>query len=153
MLDIEDYLILWKEYIKTVFNDERGEIHVNTKNETGPSILKEVPAAIQSAKDGKATGLDELHAEVGITIIFCQYQTFSVLLHFVNFRNVWKNALPTNPYQNLKGIQIGNPKRPRYLLSKRLTQQFLPAVLFLYFLFLSYKILFPKKNPVSKHQK
>lgn len=63
--DIKDQLILWEEYIKTLFNDQREEINTGTENETGPSILKEeVQAAIKSTKDGKAPGPDNLPADV-----------------------------------------------------------------------------------------
>lgn len=63
MLHNKDHLILWEEYIKTHFNNQREEIITNAKNKTKLSISKEeVKALIKSYKDGKFP--DDLTANV-----------------------------------------------------------------------------------------
>ncbi|KAI5752582.1 hypothetical protein M8J77_018365 [Diaphorina citri] len=68
VLEVTEQLKIWKQYIKTLFEDERQRPQeiLNTNGEqTGPSIMtEEVRAAINTAKDRKAPGPDEIPADV-----------------------------------------------------------------------------------------
>uniref|UniRef100_A0A8D8UV16 Craniofacial development protein 2 n=2 Tax=Cacopsylla melanoneura TaxID=428564 RepID=A0A8D8UV16_9HEMI len=65
ILDIESQIRQWEGYIKTLFEDQREQIEIETVEETGPTILKEeVKRAIESTKSGKALGPDEVPVDV-----------------------------------------------------------------------------------------
>lgn len=65
ILDIDQKLIRWKEYVTELFTDERNVEHEVTNAVTGPSITtEEVERAIKNAKNRKATGPDEIPAEM-----------------------------------------------------------------------------------------
>lgn len=68
LLGIEDKLKRWKEYVEALFDDERPNTSPEVDhilNEVGPPITKtEVAHAIKSQKNGKATGPDNVYAEV-----------------------------------------------------------------------------------------
>lgn len=68
ILGIENKLQRWKEYVEELFDDGRPNTPPEADesvNERGPEITKdEVIHAIKAQKDGKATGPDNIHAEV-----------------------------------------------------------------------------------------
>ena len=65
LMDKEDVLNRWSEYIGELFKDNRGERPAIKKNTDGPPILKaEVEAAIRKMKRGKATGPDGIPIEI-----------------------------------------------------------------------------------------
>ncbi|XP_039285542.1 uncharacterized protein LOC120351667 [Nilaparvata lugens] len=64
VIDTDEQLKLWEEYIERLFADEREEM-ANIEETTGPDILKEeVVYAIHNIKKGKAAGPDELPGDV-----------------------------------------------------------------------------------------
>jgi len=64
LMDVEDKLNRWSEYIQDLFEDERGP-PPEINNDYGPSILKEeVRAAIRKMKQNKAAGPDEIPVEI-----------------------------------------------------------------------------------------
>ena len=65
LMEREDVLNRWSEYIEDLFQDDRGEKHIIKKDMGGPPILKEeVSAAIRKMKHGKAVGPDNIPIEV-----------------------------------------------------------------------------------------
>ena len=65
LMDKEDVLNRWSEYIGELFKDNRGERPAIKKNTDGPPILKaEVEAAIRKMKRGKAIGPDGIPIEI-----------------------------------------------------------------------------------------
>ena len=65
LMEREDVLNRWSEYIEDLFQDERGEKPIIKKDMDGPPILKEeVSAAIRKMKHGKAVGPDNIPIEV-----------------------------------------------------------------------------------------
>ena len=67
LLDKEDVLNRWSEYIGELFKDNTGERPAIKKNTDGPPILKaEVEAAIRKMKRGKATGPDGIPIEIEV---------------------------------------------------------------------------------------
>ena len=64
LMDIEDKLNRWSEYIQDLFDDDRGP-PPEINNDEGPPILKdEVNAAIEKMKPNKAAGPDEIPVEI-----------------------------------------------------------------------------------------
>ena len=69
LMDKDDVLNRWSEYIEELFKDNRGERPAIKKNKDGPPILKaEVEAAIRKMKRGKATGPDRIPIEIILTL-------------------------------------------------------------------------------------
>lgn len=68
VLGINNKLRRWKEYVEELFNDSRPNTPPEADediNESGPEITKgEIIHAIKTQRDGKATGPDNIHAEV-----------------------------------------------------------------------------------------
>ena len=65
LMEREDVLNRWSEYIEDLFQDDRGEKPMIKKDMDGPPILKEeVSAAIRKMKHGKAVGPDNIPIEV-----------------------------------------------------------------------------------------
>jgi hypothetical protein len=68
IMGTEDKLERWKEYIQTLFDDDRPCSPPSTDNrinEKGPEITKEeVIHAVKPQKDGKATGPDNINVEI-----------------------------------------------------------------------------------------
>ena len=65
LMEREDVLNRWSEYIEDLFQDDRGEKPIMKKDMDGPPILKEeVSAAIRKMKHGKAVGPDNIPIEV-----------------------------------------------------------------------------------------
>lgn len=65
ILEIEDKLIRWKEYIQDLFEDQRKDEHKAQEKISGPPItINEIEKAIQMAKNKKATGPDEIPSEI-----------------------------------------------------------------------------------------
>ena len=65
LLDKEDILCRWAEYIEELFDDDRKEKPSLTKNIEGPPILKdEVENAIKKMKHGRAPGPDNIPVEI-----------------------------------------------------------------------------------------
>ena len=65
LMEREDVLNRWSEYIEDLFQDDRGEKPIIKKDMDGPPILKEeVSAAIRKMKHGKAVGPDNIPIEV-----------------------------------------------------------------------------------------
>ena len=63
IMDKEKTLERWSEYIQELFDDERKDIKVMKNKFAGPTIMKDVRAAIQNMKGGKATGPDNIATE------------------------------------------------------------------------------------------
>ncbi|KAL0893269.1 hypothetical protein ABMA27_014867 [Loxostege sticticalis] len=66
VLNINQKLLVWSDYIQTLFHDNRPEVfQLEIKDESGPLIQKsEVIAAIRNAKTGRAPGPDEVMTEL-----------------------------------------------------------------------------------------
>ena len=65
IIEKEPLIERWTEYITDLLDDERGEMPCKTNNMLGPKILKsEVQTAVQSMKNNKAAGTDEIAAEL-----------------------------------------------------------------------------------------
>ena len=65
LMEREDVLNRWSEYIEDLFQDDRGEKPIIKKDMDGPPILnEEVSAAIRKMKHGKAVGPDNIPIEV-----------------------------------------------------------------------------------------
>lgn len=65
LLDKEDILCRWAEYIEELFDDDRGEKPNLNKPIEGPPILKdEVENAIKKMKHGRAPGPDNIPVEI-----------------------------------------------------------------------------------------
>ena len=65
LMEREDVLNRWSEYIEDLFQDDRGEKPIIKKDMNGPPILKEeVSAAIRKMKHGKAVGPNNIPIEV-----------------------------------------------------------------------------------------
>ena len=61
LMEREDVLNRWSEYIEDLFQENRGEKPIIKKYMDGPPILKEeVSAAIRKMKHGKAVGPDNI---------------------------------------------------------------------------------------------
>ena len=64
-MDIEDVLKRWEEYIKDLFDDDRGEKPVINKEMEGPPIMKdEIRRALKKMKNGKSPGNDQIRIEM-----------------------------------------------------------------------------------------
>ena len=65
LMEREDVLNRWSEYIEDMFQDDRGEKPIIKRDMDGPPILKEeVSATIRKMKHGKAVGPDNIPIEV-----------------------------------------------------------------------------------------
>lgn len=65
IIDKDEKKDIWKQYLEKLFNDSRNEQEPNNNETSGPDILKEeVRSAIKQIKQGKATGLDQIPAEI-----------------------------------------------------------------------------------------
>ena len=65
LMEKEDSLNRWSEYIEELYDDDRGEKPVISKNMDGPPIVEEeVTPAIKNMKHGKATGPDNIPVEI-----------------------------------------------------------------------------------------
>lgn len=65
MLDIDDKIKRWKEYMQTLFNDEHRDNLEELRNTTGPSITREeVENSIRKIKNNKAAGPDEVYGDL-----------------------------------------------------------------------------------------
>uniref|UniRef100_A0A8D8XFQ8 Craniofacial development protein 2 n=1 Tax=Cacopsylla melanoneura TaxID=428564 RepID=A0A8D8XFQ8_9HEMI len=65
IITVEDKLKTWEEYILELFNDNRGDIETTATANTGPAInMVELERAIKNSKNRKATGPDNIPAEV-----------------------------------------------------------------------------------------
>ena len=65
IIEKEAMIERWTEYITDLFDDERGEMPDISNNMLGPKILaSEVQAAVQSMKNNKAVGTDEITVEL-----------------------------------------------------------------------------------------
>ena len=65
IMEREDILKLWSEYIEELFYDDRGQKPLIRKNIEGPRILKsEVSAAVAHTKRNKAAGPDGIVVEM-----------------------------------------------------------------------------------------
>lgn len=64
VIDINQIKSTWKNYVEDLFADIRAEQHI-VDTENGPNILQEeVEVAIQSMKEGKAPGPDDVQSEI-----------------------------------------------------------------------------------------
>ena len=64
-MDTEEVLGRWEEYIKELFEDDRGDKPVINKNIEGPEILREeIAAAMKKMKNKKSPGTDEIMIEM-----------------------------------------------------------------------------------------
>ena len=69
LMEKEEALARWSEYVEELFRDDRGPKPVMKRNLEGPSILKEeVKAAIKKMKNGKATGPDNIPVEMIVSL-------------------------------------------------------------------------------------
>lgn len=111
VLKIEAKLQRWKQYLKKLFNDNRPNIppQINENlNKTGPKIIKdEVIYAIKAQKKGKATGPDNIYAEV-IKLVGDQEEKGLDLLTSL-FNAIYKSG--TIPSDWLKSTFIAIPKK------------------------------------------
>ena len=65
LTDIDEVLKRWEEYVRELYDDERGESPEIGREMSGPPILKsEVELAIKCMKKGKAVGEDEVMVEM-----------------------------------------------------------------------------------------
>ena len=69
LMDKEEILNRWSEYVEDLYSDNRGAKPEIKKNIEGPCILKEeVQRALKKMKSGKATGPDNIPVEI-ITVL------------------------------------------------------------------------------------
>lgn len=65
LMELEEVLGRWKQYIKELYNDERGQKREFENELDGPIILREeVEYAIKCMRKGKAVGEDEISTEM-----------------------------------------------------------------------------------------
>ena len=69
LMETEEVMERWEEYIRELFDDDRIENLEVRINEEGPSIIKdEVENAIRKMKTGKLTGEDEIAVEMLVAL-------------------------------------------------------------------------------------
>ena len=69
LMETEEVMERWEEYIRELFDDDRIENLEVRINEEGPSIIKdEVENAIRKMKMGKLTGEDEIAVEMLVAL-------------------------------------------------------------------------------------
>ena len=106
LMDKQDVLDRWAEYIEELFEDERGERPVIKKELDGPPILKEeVEDAIKKMKFGKATGPDNIPIEVIVTLEDIGVEVTTKLLNAIYDSGVIPEDL-------MKSVFITLPKSP-----------------------------------------
>ena len=65
LMEKEDILKRWSEYIEELYHDERGPLPIINNEEEGPPILEEeVSKALGKMKRGKASGPDEIPSKL-----------------------------------------------------------------------------------------
>ncbi|XP_044750612.1 uncharacterized protein LOC123310952 [Coccinella septempunctata] len=108
----EEKLVRWKEYIQKLFDDDRPNASpsINKEiNEKGPIISKqEVIHAIKAQKEGKATGLDKINAEVLKLIAENEGKTLDLLTAL--FNEIYNSG--KIPSDWLRSTFVPLPKKP-----------------------------------------
>ena len=105
LMDKNDILNRWSEYIEELFSDTREENIVIKKDIDGPPILKEVVAAIKKMKLGKAIGPDNIPIEIITTLEDLGIDLVTKLLNSIyDSGNI--------PKDMLKSVFITLPKSP-----------------------------------------
>ena len=106
LMDKNDILDRWSEYIEELFSDNRNENIVLKRELDGPPILKEeVQAAIKKMKSGKATGPDNIPIEIITTLEDLGIEVVTKLLNSIyDSGNI--------PKEMLKSVFIALPKSP-----------------------------------------
>ena len=65
LVDDEDIMKRWSEYIAELFEDDRGERPIVRRNMDGPRIMEsEIRAAMKKMKQNKACGPDGINIEI-----------------------------------------------------------------------------------------
>lgn len=107
ILDIEEKKQTWENYIKQLFNDNRGDIYPRVLSQEGPQILtSEVEHAIRITKGDKAPGDDE------ITIEYLKHmgdKATSLLTKLYN--SIYETGIIPNEW--LQSTFITLPKKPK----------------------------------------
>lgn len=103
LITVEEQLSQWKKYIDELFSDARTDFTVEG-GETGPIITEdELKNAIKLAKNGKATGPDDIPAEL---LKLIDNENIKIILQL--FNNIYKTGhIPTDW---LKSVFITLPK-------------------------------------------
>ena len=106
LMDKEDILERWSEYVQELFEDARGQMPKINKAMEGPPILKaEVSAALRKMKSGKASGPDDFPVEA-ITAI----EDLGIDVTTRLFNTIYESGeIPT---EMCKSVFITLPKSP-----------------------------------------
>ena len=106
LMEKEEILNRWSEYVEDLFKDERGPKPEIKKNLEGPSILQEeVKAAIKKMKKGKATGPDNIPIEIIVALESLGIEMTTKLLNAIYDSG-------TIPKDLCKSVFIALPKTP-----------------------------------------
>lgn len=106
LLEKEDIMSRWTEYIGELFEDERGGRPVIRKEVDGPSIMQEeVQYALHRMKNGKATGPDNIAIE-----LVKELEGFGVQKVTEIANNIYNTGLI--PTDLNKSVFIALPKKP-----------------------------------------
>lgn len=106
LMNKEDILNRWSEYIVELFNDNRREMPIIKKEIDGPPILKEeVEAAVKKTKFGKALGPDNIPIEVIVALDGLGVEMITKLLNCIYDSGEIPDDL-------IKSIFIALPKSP-----------------------------------------
>lgn len=104
--EVKEKLSQWTNYIRQLFNDDRGELLLQKTEDTGPPILRqEVIYAIKNTKNGKAVGPDEVPIEL---IRLIDEDCIDVLVEL--FNEIYQTG--TIPKQWLQSTFVAIPKKP-----------------------------------------
>ena len=106
LMNKDDILNRWSEYIEELFSDKRNDPPIIKKKMDGPAILKvEVEAAIKKMKFGKSLGPDNIPIEVIVTMEDLGIEITTKLLNLIYDSG-------TIPDDLIKSIFITLPKSP-----------------------------------------
>ena len=106
IMEKERILDRWSEYIKDLFEDDRGNKPVIKKNFDGPPILRaEVQNAIKTMKRGKAVGPDNISIEMIESL-----EDFGMDMVTMLMNEIYENG--DIPEDLCKSIFIALPKKP-----------------------------------------
>ena len=106
LMEREEVLNRWSEYVEDLFKDNRGAKPEIKKNLEGPCILKEeVKAALKKMKNGKATGPDNIPIEIVTALEDLGIDMTTRLLNAIYDSG-------TIPHDLSKSVFIALPKTP-----------------------------------------